>query len=362
MKNSIKLLLFWLFTPLFLGVSFADNISYDFIWSITCNKSENNCRPGVVNSSYPYFDISLLSSSDYICLNVYSDSTASNLTYNNISIYPVVSNNWSISSNWSFTFYNKIPVYTKWYRNTYCFSAYMFKNNYSGPWWSVVGVFPYVSFTDSLPDNFFVSAYITNFNSVPIQDCSQNPNYLQCLDRVNTLNWQVWTLSWSLQTCQSDLASCTNSCDTLVSQCLDEKGTLQTTLSGCVEDKNSLQNYNDSLSQQLNECLESWTWWTWWTYIALYDLFWSSDWNDYSLPITNNIHLPYWYRWFLDDWVLAIKQINSLNTAYSISDDDFENKVIWSFSTIFLFLISSWLFLVFLFAIRRYFIWLKSFK
>ena len=126
----------------------------------------------------------------------------------------------------------------------------------------------------------------------------------------------------------------------------------------CEQNLSSMTNSYNACTNELGITYETLSWLDYLTY----NLYWV-DWeNTYSIPLTNDVYLPYWYRGFLDEGVLAIKQINSLNTAYSITDDDFEHKIIWSYSTIFLFLISSWLFLVFLFAIRRYFIWLKSFK
>lgn len=190
---------------------------------------------------------------------------------------------------------------------------------------------------------FYLSDYLSFLNSY--QNC---PSCSSCES--------------SLNQCQSDLSSCTNSCDTLVSQCQSDKETLQLSYSGCIETNSSLQNYNDSLALQLQECIEQWSWFSGATIINLYDMF-RSDWiNDYSLPITNNIKLPYWYRGFLDDWVLAIKNIYTLENAYSFDDDSFQNWVIENFWKVFLFFMSCGLTLVFLYAIRRYFIWLKSIK
>lgn len=45
-----------------------------------------------------------------------------------------------------------------------------------------------------------------------------------------------------------------------------------------------------------------------------------------------------------------------MDLALAISDDEFEEKVVNSFSTIYLFFFGSGLFLIFLYAIRKYFI------
>ena len=214
---------------------------------------------------------------------------------------------------------------------------------------------------------FFPSALVSS-------DCSSvESELLTCRSSLSGANSQLSSCqsslsgaNSSLSSCQSDLSSCTNSCDTLVSQCQSDKETLQSNYSGCLQDNNSLNNYNSSLNEQLNECLQnsngSWSIITWFT-LNEYSVFWS-DWvNDYSLPITNNIFLPSWIKWvFSLDRVLSIIKDNSLDNAYYIDDEDFQNKVIGSFGTIFLFLMSLSLMLLFIYTIRKYFIWLKSVK
>lgn len=315
MKNSFKLLVLWLLTPLlFFWLSFWFNPFDSFVSVSSFQSNDDNFEFSFsswfvycyYNSSIRPVGVDILYPSCRVDINICSDE------------YVYLSSNSSL-----------------------CFNV---NQDYSLVLWD----------SENSSNNLI---YIYRFDS-PFSDCSNDSNYLTCLDRVNQLNWQVWTLSWNLSTCQSNYNSClsdSSHCDTLVGVC-------QENLSWCQESNSSLQNYNDSLNSQLQEFLENWTWWSWWNYIALYDIFRSSDWNDYSLPITNNIHLPLWYRGFLDEGVLAIKRINTLDSAYSISDEDYKDKIIWSYSTIFLFFVSSGLFLVFLFAIRRYFIWLRSFR
>lgn len=322
MKNSFKLLVFWLLTPLlFFGVSFSyNNIFDDFSDNIifSWNLSSKDIIINVKNWNTYCYDIKNTSS------NLWSQVSLHSLIYNN-----------------NYCQYLANNFYWNW---LYCFKSPCDNSNFS------------INPNSNSSFDLVVYEFEDSFSSS--SDCSNDSNYLTCLDRVNQLNWQVWTLSWNLSTCQTNYNSClsdSSHCDTLVGVC-------QENLSWCQETNLSLQNYNDSLNSQLQECLENWTWWSWWNYIALYDIFRSSDWNDYSLPITNNIHLPLWYRGFLDEGVLAIKRVNTLDSAYSISDEDYKDKIVWSYSTIFLFFVSSGLFLVFLFAIRRYFIWLKSFR
>lgn len=236
-------------------------------------------------------------------------------------------------------------------------------------------LYEYWTFTDTLVYYLFDNYESSNEVIISSDYFLCVPNYWEDY-LLNSTNyfwgglWVYWyksssdcsSIQSSLTQCQSDLSSCTNSCDTLVSQCQSDKETLQLSYSGCIETNSSLQNYNDSLALQLQECIEQWTWFSGATIINLYDMF-RSDWiNDYSLPITNNIKLPYWYRGFLDDWVLAIKNIYTLENAYSFDDDSFQNWVIENFWKVFLFFMSCGLTLVFLYAIRRYFIWLKSIK
>lgn len=205
-------------------------------------------------------------------------------------------------------------------------------------------------------------------NSTPTPpNCSQceselsscNSYLSSCKQDLNTLSWNYASLNSSFTQLEANYNSCmtdTSHCETLVWVCYEN-------LSGCQETNSSLQNYNDSLSQQLNECLENWSWWVWsWIYLSSFDLFWSDEGVNYSLPITNNIFLPYWYRWFLDDGVLAIRNVNSLNSALSLDNSSYQQGVIDNLWKVFLFLMSCGLILVFLYTIRRYFIWLKSIK
>lgn len=264
----------------------------------------------------------------------------------------------------------------KWWI-TYCVSFDMYSCSYSylwnlyiwysdtsvynvSAWWFQYKFWDYICFTNQYSYN---DLYANLWGPTCDLWYSLNViNYSNSSNDCSSVESQLSSCQWNLSSCQSDLTSCTNSCDTLVSQCQSDKETLQLSYSGCIETNSSLQNYNDSLALQLQECIEQWTWFSGATIINLYDMF-RSDWiNDYSLPITNNIKLPYWYRGFLDDWVLAIKNIYTLENAYSFDDDSFQNWVIENFWKVFLFFMSCGLTLVFLYAIRRYFIWLKSIK
>lgn len=99
-----------------------------------------------------------------------------------------------------------------------------------------------------------------------------------------------------------------------------------------------------------------------WLEYLTYNLYWVDDDITYSVPLTNDIYLPSGYRAFVDSGVVWISRLKSLEYANSINDESFNNWVVENFWQVFLFLMSSGLFLVFLYVIRRYFIWLKSIK
>lgn len=178
----------------------------------------------------------------------------------------------------------------------------------------------------------FLSATITN-NWGWGSDCSSVENQL------SSCQSSLDTMSWSLASCQSSLSDCQwnwSHCDTLYGQCVEN-------LSWCNADKVSLQNYNDSLSSQLNSCLASLTSWenASWLYLT-YNMFWQDSDSMFSLPITNNLFLPNWYKWKLDDDnVLSIAKLNNLEAAYMFSDDDKVN-IIDLLSMVMLFLLATW--------------------
>lgn len=126
----------------------------------------------------------------------------------------------------------------------------------------------------------------------------------------------------------------------------------------CEENLNSITNSYNACTNELGITYEALSWLEYLTY----NLYWV-DWeNTYSIPLTNDVYLPNWYRAYVDSGVVAITNIGSLDYAYTIDNQDFQDSVVWSFSVVYLFVISSGLFLVFLYVLRRYFIWLKSVK
>lgn len=156
-----------------------------------------------------------------------------------------------------------------------------------------------------------------------------------------------------LSSCQSSLSDCQSNgshCDTLYWVCVEN-------LSWCNSDKLSLQNYNDSLSSQLNECLAN-SDWTWellsWDCLQN-SLFWLDNENMLSLPITNNLFLPNGYWGYLTTWnVLWISSLEDHSKVYEF-DSWAKETTVNSIAYIMLFLIATWLIMVLLRFLKRLF-------
>lgn len=124
----------------------------------------------------------------------------------------------------------------------------------------------------------------------------------------------------------------------------------------CSSNYSSLLQYSNSLDEQLDSCLQSYSWLDY----LMFNLQWySDDWSLYSLPVSNDLFLPEGYRAYIDSWVVMIWKSLSLESAYFVSDEDFQ-KVMNSYGVLLLYLFGCGLFLIFLYMIRKYFIWLKS--
>jgi len=328
MKNSIKYLFWLLFTPLLcIGVSFGlsydlfDNLNSNLILNTSLNQSNINISLHAWNYYCYYVEDSSYSPRNQINLNIQTDPWYWNCSFAQVSLLA---------------------------RTNFCFMASC-DNQYFA-----INPQSYSSATIKVYE--FDEPIVLGGGGCSVwESCYSDSD-------INSLTSQLSSCSSSLSTCNSDLSSCTNSCDTLVSQCQQDKASLQSSYSGCLETNDSLSNYNSSLLDQLEACYISWSTTTGDFVIYEYQLSRNDWYSDLYLPITNSIKLPYGYRGFLDDGVLAIKQLNSLDFQYSIEDSDFQDSVIWSYSVVYLFLISSGLFLVFLYIVRRYFIWLKSVK
>lgn len=273
------------------------------------------------------------------------------------------SNNWNTSWKYFLNF-TAVPFISDWWfylcdsNQSNCFNLYTMSNRLVE---LSCDEAIYLSWTTSVSLSVFVYPNWTQLLSYFANDCSQDSNYLQCLDNLNITQASLTTLSWNYATCQSSLQSCQNSNDSSLLACISQK-------EECLENYNtlswqyeSLSNMNDSLSSQLQECLESW--WTWdLSFLCnTFDINWSNGWENFSLPLTNNLWLPNGYKWYLQEWVVAIKPINTLENAYSIDDDTFQS-VMRSYWLVFVYIFSGALFLVFLYTIRKYFIWVRKMK
>lgn len=168
------------------------------------------------------------------------------------------------------------------------------------------------------------------------------------------LSWQNSILLSNLASCTDDLSACRWWQDASLLACIDQKEQCESSLSTLSWNYASLENMNSSLSSQLQECLETVSNSTWELICNKFDLFWSSNNASFSYPINNDLILPPWYKGYLNEWVLAIKKDPSLESAFTIDDEDFQ-WIVSDFWKVFLFIFSGWLFVLFLFIIRKYF-------
>ena len=254
-------------------------------------------------------------------------------------------NQWSFSNVVSYLLYDVWSVPDT--KDNYCFIFSWFNDN-----WSINFTYT-INTVDNVNTNYFSSprnSWATqpynmiclNFGWRYIKLLAPDSNhhyytdYFWTIKADKIIDWHLWIdVDWLL----NDLSQC----DTSVQQCLIDKESLSWSLASCNADKVSLQNYNNSLSDQLNQCLESSTSWDYASWLFLnYNLFWSDSDTMFSLPITNNLFLPTWYKWKIDDDnVLSIAKLNNLESAYMFSDDDKVN-IIDLLSMVMLFLLATW--------------------
>lgn len=131
----------------------------------------------------------------------------------------------------------------------------------------------------------------------------------------------------------------------------------QSSLGACLEDNVSLENMNQSLSDQLQQCLVNWWNWcdpevdTWcvdWS--KVYSLFWNQMWSDFSLPITNNLFLLSGMRAYSDSWVVSLWYIETPSIDYSMDSDSWNrliSLVVWIFTILswVVFILVAWYYL-----------------
>lgn len=175
-----------------------------------------------------------------------------------------------------------------------------------------------------------------------------------------SLTYQVYKLSdlYSDSVCINNEISW-NDCSEVESQLWS----CQWDLSTCEDDNESLTNMNQSLSDELTSCLESW-WWgcnpevdtgcVAWAVVPL--LSWSVWLDSFSTPIINNLTLPTNYKWKIDDWVLTI---SSINQNLSIDDSDYWN-IKDSFVNIVLYIFGVGLMLILVYYVKFYFFNIKD--
>ena len=126
----------------------------------------------------------------------------------------------------------------------------------------------------------------------------------------------------------------------------------------CSENLTSYQNQYTTCVWELSNVYETLSWLEYLTF----NLYWFDNDTVYSVPLTNDVYLPIGYRAVIDSGVVLIEKLQTIENAYSLGDNDFKDNVVSNYGVVYLFLVSSGLFLILLYAIRRYFIWLKSIK
>lgn len=279
--------------------------------------------------------------------------------------------NFSILSNSSHSFSSLSPYSTNfpWQAvNNSCYTFNMnFSSNYTFVRWNYISLllfpnsswdFPY-TFDDVLNLSWYYTfeSDLISLSSSPV-DCSQDSNYLQCLEDKNLLIWQVSTLSGNLNSCQSDLSSCLNGVDVSYQACIEN-------LSWCQSDLTNMTNYNDSLSLQLNECLAELPIPCEWTGCEdtiitdqRFSFFRENDWERFSLPVANNVFLPQWFRAYVDSGVVAITRIQekpdpvlaewSFSEVNSLFFHFFKSVIIVLFFALFLWFIKTLIYPLFI--------------
>lgn len=311
MKN-FKFLLLWLFTPLFIGVSFGNSIdlnTFDFVWNywkayVNWSNMENTFDPNVVFASDKLY-----------CLNVKSFTCE----------YPAYWGWWSCNYNVDLMLDNPNSVISYLFTNSLRISrdnSLSVQNNVWSVWCFMSDSSSFVPI-DRLPDyvSFNFDLYSKDVFTIWSSDCS--------------------SFETQLNQCQSDLNTCQNDwshCDTLYWKCVEDYSWCQSNLS-------SLENYNQSLTEQLNECLNnstaSWDDANSWNCLTN-SLFWFNNDNMLSLPITNNLFLPNGYQWYVNSWwVLWISDIENNTVVYEFDQESKENTIN-SMSIIMLFLVATW--------------------
>ena len=347
---KIKYLLLSLLTPLLVSFCSADfNASSVFQLVQTWNINSNNITSDVHNWKDIFYNVNndyLQTDTYYYCIynnfNIDSDNVSSFTYKMSFFVWSSYSAFFSPSSyNFVYTSWNS--AYKNYNEQFFCVRPFRlpYSQNRVAFWFVASDNTDFINYVNNSFVNVDYKIYKISENdyywllssSSSSSDCSSVENQLSsCQSSLNTM-------SWSLASCQSSLSDCQwnwSHCDTLYGQCVEN-------LSWCNADKISLQNYNDSLSSQLNSCLASLTSWenASWLYLT-YNMFWQDSDSMFSLPITNNLFLPTWYKWKLDDDnVLSIAKLNNLEAAYMFSDDDKVN-IIDLLSMVMLFLLATW--------------------
>ena len=366
--SKLKILILWLITPLFfVGVSFW-YISQEYITSKNLEYVKTLTWSDMNTTSF----MDQVSTTSEYCysFNTWVAITSSNRSFRFASCidFACATNYYSFLYNYDKIFTVNTNIYLQnqtlslktsttqtelnnfYQNNLFCFKPYIW---YSGLTWGLFNTFYINNLSNSTDSNVQISVY--RVKDTVVSDCSSVESQLSsCQSDYNTLSWSYNTCIDTLNvkqglltTCQTDLQSCQNWVDASCLQC-------QENLSGCLSDKTNLQNYNNSLSLQLNECLSNWGAWDLLSWdCQTFSLFWTNDNLPYSLPIRNNLFLPDWFQSYISWGVQAISKINK--DQYSF--DSFEDLYSW-YDKIYLFLFGLPMFALFLYYVKTYFIYL----
>ena len=289
--TKLRLLLIWLLTPLFFGVSFATDY-----WQFDLYQSNN-----FNISNVDKWVVCIKPVSNYIMLQAIEIRETNNYSQ----IY------------WLQMWWGSLSYETCFLNDNSQDLSFIFQGNFWDHTYIKIEGFE-IWDPNCSSDLISCESSLENYRSL-YNAC--NTAYSTCSNNLQTMSWNYATCQSSLSSCQSDLLNCNWwNCDTLLWVC-------QENLSGCTADKTSLQNYNDSLTSQLNECLQN----QGWTgsngsglMLVNNSLFWYYDDNLLSLPITNNLFLPLGYQGVLDSWqVLYISALSwDEPKQYYFTDED----------------------------------------
>lgn len=347
--KKIKIFILWLFVCWLWLTSFS-NASYDFIYKdhldINLNYTNSSLSFPTNTLYYKTFSELWIDNWDYVCLSWFF-TTNNHYPNTNLemSYYTYLGAN-PLSNNAPFMYLNTRTRNTA--VNDQGHFECLFNNNYYSSYASnnkyfIIAPVSWCSYSNGCNIVWQYDIYVLKSVSWWSNDCSS------CESTLEALSGAYSTLSWYYSTCQSNLSSCQSWLSWYI-EC-------QWNLVSCEDDNESLSNMNQSLSDQLQQCLVNWWNWcdpevdTWcvdWS--KVYSLFWNQMWSDFSLPITNNLFLLSGMRAYSDSWVVSLWYIETPSIDYSMDSDSWNrliSLVVWIFTILswVVFILVAWYYL-----------------